>query len=229
MAGKWQQLVYIDLLAGPGRDIDPETGEEFAGSPLIALDVIPKFDHLFLSDNNSANIAALDARITAGNRARVTIRRGDCNRIVDDVLAETERRSLALAFIDPQGFEVHFNTLAKLARRQVDLIYLFPSGIGIRRNLKTFLAKQKSQTMDAFWGGNDWRDHSDWRQFVLVYRRKLLAAGFNCQDEAVPLFKNTKNAQMYHLLYFSHDKFGLRLWKRVGRIEPGGQRKFPGM
>src|SRR6266851_1528129 len=25
-AGKWDRLVYVDLLAGPGRDIDPDTG-----------------------------------------------------------------------------------------------------------------------------------------------------------------------------------------------------------
>jgi hypothetical protein len=33
--------------------------------------------------------------------------------------------------MDPQGFEVKFQTLAKLAKRQIDLLYLFPSG---RRN-----------------------------------------------------------------------------------------------
>jgi hypothetical protein len=152
MAGKWKRLVYIDLLAGPGRDIDPETGEEFAGSPLIALEVNPKFHHLFLCDNNSANIAALDARILAADRARVTIQH---------------------------------------------------------------------------WGGQDWRELSDWREFVMKYRRKLLHAGFKCEDEAVPLFKNTKNAQMYHRLYFSHHQVGLKLWRGVGDIEPGGQRKLP--
>jgi len=33
MRGKWEGLVYIDLLAGPGRDIDVKTKEEFDGSP----------------------------------------------------------------------------------------------------------------------------------------------------------------------------------------------------
>ena len=30
--GKWDQLVYIDLLAGPGRGIVADNGEEFDGS-----------------------------------------------------------------------------------------------------------------------------------------------------------------------------------------------------
>jgi three-Cys-motif partner protein len=229
MAGKWSRLVYVDLLAGPGRDIDPQTGKEFEGSPLIALAVRPKFDHLFLSDRDADNIAALKARISGDDSVRTTITRGDCNEIVDQVVARISDRTLGLAFIDPQGFEVKFGTLAKLAARQVDLLYLFPSGIGIRRNLKAFLAQQESRVMDEFWGGQDWREHSDWRSFVSAYRQKLLKTGFKCQDEAVPLFKNTRNAQMYHLLYFSHHPIGLKIWQATGGIEPGGQRKLPGM
>src|SRR5260370_35773401 len=52
-AGKWDRLVYVDLLAGPGRDIHPDTAEEVDGSPRIALAVTPEFDHLFLADNES--------------------------------------------------------------------------------------------------------------------------------------------------------------------------------
>jgi len=229
MAGKWGRLVYVDLLAGPGRDIDPETGREFDGSPLIALAVTPKFDHLFLSDNDAGNVAALNARISAADRDRVTIIQGDCNKVVNDVMGAISAHTLGLAFVDPQGFEVEFETLAKLAKRQIDLVYLFPSLIGVRRNLKIFLAQQESRIMDAFWGGQDWREYSDWKPFVSEYRAKLLRAGFKCQDEAVPLFKNTKNTQMYHLLYFSHHTVGLRIWNGVKRIEPGGQRKLPGL
>ncbi len=36
-ARKWESLVYIDLLAGPGLGIARDTGGEFAGSPLRAL------------------------------------------------------------------------------------------------------------------------------------------------------------------------------------------------
>ena len=45
-SGKWAELVYIDLLAGPGRGIDRDTGVEFDGSPLRALKVVPAFDVL---------------------------------------------------------------------------------------------------------------------------------------------------------------------------------------
>jgi hypothetical protein len=37
MKRRWPHRVYVDLLAGPGRRVDRDTGEEFDGSPLLAL------------------------------------------------------------------------------------------------------------------------------------------------------------------------------------------------
>lgn len=243
-AGKWDRLVYMDLLAGPGRGIHRDTTDEFDGSPLIALSVKPAFDHLFLADNDTQSIDALKERISTGDRGRVTISLGDCNEIVDQVISQISARTLGLAFIDPQGFEVKFDTLVKLARRRVDLLYWFPSGIGVRRNLKTFMERSDSP-MDDFWGGRDWRNlpaakqaagiigdavpESIVRSFLSDFRRKLADAGLRFQDEAAPLFANTKNAQMYHLLFLSHDRAGLKIWQGIKQIEPGGQRSFPKM
>jgi hypothetical protein len=53
-----------------------------------------------------------------------------------------------------------------------------------------------------------------------------VGAGFEFQDEAVPLFTNKKNAQMYHLLYFSHGRVGLKIWNGIKQIGPGSQRKL---
>jgi three-Cys-motif partner protein len=243
-SGKWERLVYLDLLCGPGRDIDKETGKEFPGSPLIALSIEPQFDHLFLAEKSSENMQALEERIFQKDKSRVTLITGDCNLIVDDVLKSISSRTLGLAFIDPEGFEVDFATLVKLARRQIDLLYLFPSGIGIKRNLRNFFSLSESP-MDKFWGGNDWRDLPEAKRaagaaqaedpgkivqsLVSAFLQKLSAVGFKHQDDAAPLFKNTKNAQMYHLLFLSHSEVGLKIWRGIKRIPPGGQRSLPGI
>ncbi len=244
MAGKWDHLVYLDFLCGPGRDIDTDTDQEFPGSPLIALSIEPHFDHLYLADKDSKNVKALEARISQADKARVTLRAGDCNLLIDDVLKSISSRTLGLAFIDPEGFEVDFAMLAKLARRQIDLLYLFPSGIGVKRNLKNFLSLAKSP-MDRFWGGKDWRDLPEARRaagalqeedpekvvksLVSAFRQKLRDVGFTHQDEAAPLFSNTRNAQMYHLLYLSHNEKGLKIWRGIKKVRPGGQRSLPGL
>ncbi len=239
--GKWDRLEYIDLLSGPGLSIVSETKEEFDGSPLIALKIKPAFDHLYFSDRSPENIAALKRRVSAHDADRVTFSRGDCNILVDEVLKKISSRTLALAFIDPEGFEVDFATLAKLAKKRVDLLYLFASGIGVRRNLPSALSVAKSR-LDRWWGGTDWRDLPAAKEaagkfseepaekviqsFVSAFRKKVGNAGFEFQDDEVLPFTNTKNAQMYHLLYFSHDRAGLTIWKNIKKIAPGGQRSL---
>jgi three-Cys-motif partner protein len=236
--GKWDRLEYIDLLAGPGLSVDRETREEFDGSPLIALKIKPAFDHLYFADRSAENMTALKRRVSAKDADRVTFLRGDCNVLVDEVLRKISSRTLVLAFIDPEGFEVDFGTLAKLAKKRVDLLYLFASGIGVRRNLKRTLPASSGR-FDKWWGGNDWRDLPAAKgaagefsaepekilgSFVSAFRKKVEKTGFQFQDEEVLPFINTKNAQMYHLLYFSHDRAGLTIWNNIKKIAPGGQR-----
>jgi three-Cys-motif partner protein len=173
MRGKWERLVYIDLLAGPGRDIDLERNEEFDGSPLIALNIRPAFGHCFFGDKDKRNIDILKKRIAASHRARVSLEVGDCNVLVDKVVKQLSQKTLGLAFVDPEGFEVDFRTLRVLAKRRIDALYWFPSGIAIRRNLKNFKTL-KDSPMERFWG-------RDWRQLPIA----KWAAGEMVPDERI--------------------------------------------
>ena len=242
-AGIWDKLVYLDLLAGPGRGIDASTGLEFDGSPLRALKIEPQFDRLFLGDLSQKNISALRRRIPQSDLSRVDLRVGDCNALAEGIAAELSKRTLGLAFIDPQGFEAKFQMLRALATRRIDVLYLFPSGIGIGRNLRAF-AKRAHSPMDDLWGGREWRDLplaklaagvrlsaedrlSVDRPWVFQFRSKVSKIGFLYQDEADPCFTNEKNARMYHLLFFSQHLAGLTIWRGIKKIEPSGQRQLP--
>lgn len=241
--GKWDQLVYIDLLAGPGLGIDADTGEEFDGSPLIALHVQPAFDRLFFGDLSPKNVAALRRRIPPGDLSRVSLKQGDCNVLVKEIITQLSSRTLGLAFVDPQGFEVQFTLFQELSKRRIDVLFLFPSGIGIGRNFAVF-AKQATSPMDGLWGGMEWRDYplaklaagkrlkpDEERRldqsWVQGFRDKMAGIGFRYQDKSDPLLRNEKNVPMYHLLFFSHDSAGLKLWQGIKKIEPSGQRTFP--
>lgn len=241
--GRWDELVYLDLLAGPGRGIDADTGEEFDGSPLIALRVQPAFDRLFFGDLSSKNVAALRRRIPPERLSRVILEQGDCNVLVEEVIRQLSPRTLGLAFVDPEGFEVQFTMFEELARRRIDVLFLFPSGIGIGRNLSVF-AKQAISPLDGLWGGREWRDHPlaklaagkglkpeegrrlD-RSWVQGFRDKMVRIGFRHQDKSDPLLTNKKNVPMYHLLFFSRDPAGLKIWRGIKKIEPSGQRTLP--
>jgi len=237
--GKWDRLVYIDLLAGPGICKD-ERGE-FPGSALIALGVRPAFDHLFLGDKSTSNVEALKRRVPTEDQKLVTFLADDCNDAVTNVIENLSSKTLGLAFLDPEGLDVKFKTLRTLATRRVDIVYLFPSGIGIRRNLARF-AREPHSRMDDVWGGREWRDlplakhalgeltsHEEMRldrDWISSFRRKVGTLGLSYHDESDPAIRNNQGAVMYHLLFFSHDKAGLTIWKGIKRIAPTGQREF---
>lgn len=243
--GKWDRLVYLDLLAGPGWGIDADTGHEFDGSPLRALKIQPAFDRLFFADLNSRNIEALRQRIPPQHLQRVDLRLGDCNALAQEFSRQLTNRTLGLAFVDPEGFEAKFEMFQALATRRIDVLFLFPSGIGIARNLRKF-AKQPHSPMDGLWGGKEWRDLPPAKlaigrrltpedamsldlPWVMRFRSKMADIGFQYQDEADPCFKNEHNVPMYHLLFFSKDSAGLTIWRGIKRIEPSGQRALPGI
>lgn len=241
--GKWEKLVYFDLLSGPGKCIDRDTLQEYDGSPLRALKIQPAFDHLYFSDSDGKNIVSLKKRIATKDQYRVTCRKGDCNSLIEEFLADVTDKTLGLAFLDPEGFEVQFNTLKLLATKRVDIIYLFPSGIGIARNLGNFVKMVQAPIMDGFWG-KGWRDlpaaklaagqkltpeeiSKFDRPWVKTFRQKVASLGFSHQDEDAPILRTDTDTVMYHLLFFSKDNAGLTLWRAIKAIAPDKQRSLP--
>ena len=237
----WNKLVYIDPLCGSGKCITES--DEFDGSPLIALGIRPAFDYLFLSDRSSHNISALKKRISKEDRSRTSCKVGDCNTLVAEVIGSFPERSLGLAFIDPEGFEVDFAVLKALASRPIDILYFFPSMIGVKRNLRQSYV-QKGGRLDAVLGP-EWRNvpaaklavgkavtekelsNLD-RSLIHYLRRQVRALGLDHQDDNPPLLRNEQNAPMYHLLFFSKNAAGLKIWNGIKKIDPGGQRSFSG-
>jgi three-Cys-motif partner protein len=97
--------------------------------------VTPPFDRLVFSDVEPANVEALTRRIPSQDRTRVELHTGDCHEVARRVVGDLSHRALALAFVDPEGFEVKFRLFQILATRRIDILYLFPGGIGVARNL----------------------------------------------------------------------------------------------
>lgn len=129
---KWDALCYIDLFAGPGKCVVTDTGDVYLGSPLLALTTRYAFTSCFFVDIDPAVVVALETRCQASSvRERVHCFVGDSNAIVGDIVkrirsAPEVRQSLNLAFLDPEGLELHWRTVARLAQLRTDLIVYYP-------------------------------------------------------------------------------------------------------
>lgn len=128
MKNFWPLRGYIDLMAGPGRCVDRETGEEFAGSPVLAWNSTPPFAHAVFVEADPAAARAVSMR-TIADAGRRTVLVADCN--AQSTTAEIRRliqpRMLGLCFVDNLGLNVTFDTIRTLVdeKRSIDLLFTF--------------------------------------------------------------------------------------------------------
>ena len=165
---------------------------------------------------------------------------GDCNEEVEEIIREIPQRGcLCLAFVDPTGLQIRFETIKRLTEgRRIDLIITFPEGMAIKRNLEKFL-KQGHSLLDDFMGDTSWRQKygkelaslnpiETKKRFVELYQEKLNGVGYTeikSADEVL-IRSSAKKLPLYYLLFASKHSLGHQFWSKIGEIEPSGQQKF---
>jgi len=248
MRKKWPTRYYIDLLAGPGKNIVRDSGDVLLGSPLLALTTTYPFTGYFFADLSHENTTALQQRCAASPHSqRVDIRTGDCNDLVNDVVAHIKQddwRSLNLAFLDPEGMELRWETVARLATvRRMDLIINYPQ-VGLNRNMRQAFGKADQTRVDDFFGDRAWREiYQDWqnsgaplglhRRLMDFYKERLQELGYTefrqvdqVGDE--PLIRNVRRrAPLYRLLFASKHPLGHDFWHKVTHRDVHGQARLP--
>jgi three-Cys-motif partner protein len=244
MRNMWPARNYVDLLAGPGKNRIRKTGEILLGSPLLALTAKHAFTGYFFVDLSKANAAALQLRCSASPFSRrVRIKHGDCNVLVDDIIAQIlsgSTHSLNLAFLDPEGLELSWDTVAKLASLpRMDLIINYPQ-MGLTRYMRKAFQAPSQTSVDTFFGDRGWRTiYGDWLankestslhwQLIDFYKSRLQACGYSNvfrTDEpgGEPLMRNlARKAPLYRLLFASKHERGHDFWHTITRRDVHGQ------
>lgn len=246
MRKKWPRMYYVDLFAGPGKCHVAQTRITHLGSPLIALTAPHPFTGYYFVDLDAGNIDALKRRSGASSLAdRVKCVVGDSNVVADQVVAEIRSKgsSLNLAFLDPSGLQLRWETLVSLSHiRRMDLIIYYPH-LGLNLNMKKAVSSPGETAVDRFFGGTEWRSiRQDWerkgrpkglhRSLIDLYKRKLMLLGYSevlrgsdLGDE--PLIRSSRTrAPLYYLLFASKHPLGHRFWRSVIRKDVHGQMRM---
>lgn len=240
MRKKWSTRHYIDLFAGTGKCICRKTRQVYLGSPLLALTTKYPFTDYFFVDSDPDCILDLQQRCSASSlneRIRFTV--DDANRVAGKIVEQIQGiPSLNLAFLDPDGLELQWETVATLAQiERLDLIIHY-SQMGLNRAMPNVFRSETLTDVDHFFGGTEWRTiyekyrrHEEQflhRQLMDFYKSKLKRLGYRetLRDDEVgaePLIRNEKNAPLYRLLFASKHPLGLEFWQKVVRRDVYGQ------
>ncbi len=233
MKDKWGELHYIDLFAGPGIERFKSERSLAWGSPLIAVHMMPPFDQLHFCELNEECYRTLQERINIyGATERTQLLKGDANNRVEELVHQLPSNSLSLAFLDPTGLHVQFETVIALSRRKIDLIIFFPDHLDIIRNWKNTYYEKPQSNLDKFYGpGKDWRSifdelpDSKWLEEIRnLYIERLRTIGFGyCASERV---YRSGNHPLYHLIYASKHPIGKKLWQNIAKKKPDNQSEF---
>jgi three-Cys-motif partner protein len=245
MRRKWASRNYIDLLCGPGKIVIRDSGVVSLGSPLLALTTRFPFTGYYFVDQDEEHAQALSRRCQSSPKCDLArVYTGDCNVLVDQIVArlkENDRHSLNLAFLDPEGFELQWQTIAKLATVQrMDLILNYPEG-GLNRFMPQAFEAAGETAVDRFFGNMDWRHiYADARlgqtglhgRLIDLIQQQLSALGYAevRRDDEVgdePLMRNAqRNAPLYRLLFASKNPLGKEFSHKVTRRDLHGQARL---
>jgi three-Cys-motif partner protein len=234
---KWPGgLVYVDLFAGPGVCKINETGRRFPGSVLIAANAPRPFRKILACDTSKKCVQACLARIRRTRAAdRTLVFEGDCNTKIDEIVAEIPEQSLTLAFIDPEGLHVHFDTIRRLSHdRPVDLLVLFADGMDIVRNVATYAKQTHSKLDDTLGPDCDWRRHwgnlaNQSAQNVCELFTSLYTRQLEKHLEYVAFGHKTmrwQQVRLYRLIYASKHPLGLEFWNKITGKDRRGQKRL---
>lgn len=180
VATKMPARVYVDLFAGPGRNVDPFTRDEFNGACLRALTARGPggvaFTHAVLVNLDGDDHVALEARIDAlartGQlavpRANIRTLNEDANTVVSRLGTLLPRGAYVFAFVDlesPRQWPWVSMEALRRACSRMDAYVLFPDDMGIRRLLCYDLSKLEllAPSLTKFFGSEAWRSCLDTR------------------------------------------------------------------
>jgi three-Cys-motif partner protein len=198
---------------------------------MIAAKAPHPFDRLHLCEKNKRKYEALTTRI-AKLRPDSQILHGDANDKVHEIVKDIPQRTLSLAFLDPYGLHLDYETLRTLSVIRADLIVFFPDHLDALRNWERNYLDNPDSNLDRCLGlGADWRSllnnapkqrRAELLRNLYVDQLKNQLGYTEFEFERVSF----RNHPLYILIFCSRDKLASKLWRAISEKKADGQRTF---
>lgn len=235
----WAKTLYFDGFAGSGLIGSSEDKEAIKGTALRILDITdPKpFDTYYFVEKDEKNKLSLQSQIESnyfGKNAHVV--RADCNTKLIDMskFLKENKNYRALAFIDPYGMTVNWDSIQALKGLGIDLWILVPTGLGVNRLLKNdknipepwlkkleqFLGLTRNEILDNFYSqktiptlfGDQTlinKEKSIIQKIGNLYTQRLKTI-FEFVSESF-VMRNSTNSIMYHFMMATNNQNALKI------------------
>lgn len=224
---------YIDAFAGTGKPKSRDEQKYVDGSPRVALELLNPFTKYHFIESSNWRIKKLESLRKEFPDHQIEIYPGDCNEVLRIKIVPTLPRNSykrAIAFLDPFGMQLEWNTLEEVAQAQTIEVFLNFPMMAINRNVRRRRVEDiphgMRERMDRFWGTTDWeaelyieeptlfgpeqvRIEQSGKKLGHIFRNRLKEVFPHC---TVPvLMTNSKNAPLYCLIFVGHNETGVKI------------------
>jgi three-Cys-motif partner protein len=237
------KLIYFDGFAGSGL-IKKKFGkkvETIYGAAKRILDIEkPKpFDiYYFVEKENNTYAELIENTLKIFPSKKIYSVQEDCNTklvsMAEFLTSKKGENYKALAYIDPYGMQLNWESISKLNKAAVDLWVLVPTGLGVNRLLKKngkiseswykkleiFLGISRIEIDDHFYKEKSILTLFGEDSFVEKETNAILKAGTLYAKRLLDIFefvsepyllKNSQNTIMYHFYMASNNKIAVKI------------------
>jgi len=199
---------------------------------MIAAKAPHPFDRLHLCEKNKRKYNALKIRIYE-IKPNSQVLSGDANEKIHEIVREIPEGALSLAFLDPYGLHLDYETLRILSNIRADLIIFFPDHLDMLRNWEHNYFENPDSNLDRYLGsGADWR--TLFNDTPVQQRAEILRKLYVNQLKTKLGYKefeyeriSFKNHPLYILIFCSRHKLAAKLWRGISTKKPDGERMLP--
>ncbi len=195
----FRNIYYIDVFSGPGIVKIKNSEHKVLGSSLlIPMIYKEKFNKIILSDITKKKVVCLKKNLDMKLKEKklddkYEINAYDANVAIQKISREIKetRDSHYLAFLDPEGMELEWDSLSDLLSIKGDVIINFTSMIG--------RAYKNDEKMTTFFGSDEWRKCNTYEDYLELYMRRI-EQKFQRKTLAISINK-TENMKKYSLIF----------------------------
>jgi three-Cys-motif partner protein len=233
-----QGWYYFDGFAGCGVNVVKGEQRWYKGSALIALSVDANATGAVLVEQDETQAAALRERAAEYSTATDVVC-GDSNLLVTELLSSrfTNRHLPAFCVLDPEGLELHWETVKALSEHRFreytpyELMIYFPTpGVARVGSMATGGFGPYAESLARLFGS----EHDEWKQIAAAYEEGRLAPGEAgnryralYRDQIRTLgyrhvidrrVESERGTPLYHLIMATNNDVGARLLTTASEV-----------
>lgn len=240
------KLLYFDGFAGSGeiKKGNDENQKIIIGAAtrIVEIEIPRPFDLYYFVEKDPNNVKSLEIKLNKEKKSNIHIINTDCN---EKILAMSNflktprgKKFKTLAYIDPYGMQLNWESIVSLQKLNVDAWILIPTGMGVNRLLTTtgqisnawlerlelFLGMERTEILKYFYdtiqvntlfGMEDrvYKKQKAIEKSAELYKERL-GELFKFVSEPY-VIKNKSNSIMFHFLMVSNNKTASKVANQI--------------